>query len=72
MVRISLDVQQDTIERLESLSDFYDKDITEIINEIIEVISHRSGWVLKISKRARRFSCSRPESTAEVCAESDS
>lgn len=50
MVKISLDVQQDTIERLESLSDFYDKEIKEIINEIIEVISHESGWLLNISK----------------------
>ena len=53
MVRISLDVQQDTLDRLESLSEFYDKDIKEIINEIIEVISHRSGWVLNISKEYR-------------------
>ena len=53
MVRIYLDVQQDTIEQLESLSEYYDGDIEDIINEIIEMISFRSGHLINISKEYR-------------------
>lgn len=53
MVRISLDVQQDTIERLESLSEFYDKSVKEIISEILEVISHESRSLPNLNKEYR-------------------
>jgi len=53
MVSISLDLKQDTHERLASLSEFYDKDIKEIINEIIEVVSFESMWIQNISNEYR-------------------
>jgi len=53
MVRVTLDVQQDTIERLESLCEFYSKDVKEIISEIIEVISYESVWLLNLGKEYR-------------------
>ncbi|MFX0133133.1 MAG: hypothetical protein ACFFDN_05765 [Candidatus Hodarchaeota archaeon] len=50
MVRISLNIPQKTHERMKSLSEFYKKDIKEIIDEIIEVVGIESHRIINASK----------------------
>lgn len=45
MVQISVDVSQDTYERLEELSIIYRKNVDEIIAEITDFISSQSSWI---------------------------
>jgi len=50
MVRITLDIEQDTHERLSTLGEQFGKDVTEIIDEILDTISFYSDRIVDRSK----------------------
>ncbi|MHA1298742.1 MAG: hypothetical protein ACTSO9_04775 [Candidatus Helarchaeota archaeon] len=50
MVEITLSISEDSHEKLMELSEFYDKEIGEILNEIIEAVCFQSGWITQLSE----------------------
>jgi hypothetical protein len=50
MVEINLNIPENSQEKLMELSEFYDKEINQILNEIIEAVCFKSGWITQLSE----------------------
>ncbi|MHA1409541.1 MAG: hypothetical protein ACTSQY_04355 [Candidatus Odinarchaeia archaeon] len=50
MVELSLSIPEASYEKLMELSEFYDKEIGVVVNELIEAVCFNSSWITKLSE----------------------
>jgi hypothetical protein len=48
--KVSLNISDDSYQRLASLGDFYKRDIKKAIVDILDVVGHESQWIINLGK----------------------